>query len=245
MLTREQYIRKWVRSLKLREVRLRVDYAKARNKFVREMVKEGEAKRFIVDSYERDLQAALTQSYQATIKQFRDLTITDIGLPEKKNTLFEALMMEWLARNALTKATTIASTDIDMVTEILIEAAAEGLGVESTGRLIRKITQQTPYRAATIARTEIHNAAVTAAMETTREQSREYGVTFNKEWMAVADGRTRPEHIDADGQTVAMDEKFNIGGEMMDAPGDPSGSAENVINCRCAIRMNEVISDDF
>jgi len=32
-----------------------------------------------------------------------------------------------------------------------------------------------------------------------------------------------------------MDEPFIIGGESLDYPGDPSGSAANVINCRCSV----------
>ena len=38
-----------------------------------------------------------------------------------------------------------------------------------------------------------------------------------------------------DNQSVGLEEMFDIGGERMDHPGDPVGSAENVINCRCAI----------
>jgi len=32
-----------------------------------------------------------------------------------------------------------------------------------------------------------------------------------------------------------MDDQFTVGGELMDAPGDPNASAENVINCRCMV----------
>jgi hypothetical protein len=32
-----------------------------------------------------------------------------------------------------------------------------------------------------------------------------------------------------------MDEPFEVDGELLDYPGDPTGSAANVINCRCAV----------
>jgi len=32
-----------------------------------------------------------------------------------------------------------------------------------------------------------------------------------------------------------MDQPFIVDGESLDYPGDPSGSAANVINCRCGV----------
>jgi uncharacterized protein with gpF-like domain len=58
---------------------------------------------------------------------------------------------------------------------------------------------------------------------------------MRREWIAASGERTRSSHNAADGQTVGMDEPFIIGGESLDYPGDPSGSADNVINCRCAV----------
>ena len=56
---------------------------------------------------------------------------------------------------------------------------------------------------------------------------------LQKEWIATRDRRTRYEHIEADGQIVNMDENFVVGGQRLERPGDPSGYAWNVINCRC------------
>jgi hypothetical protein len=60
-----------------------------------------------------------------------------------------------------------------------------------------------------------------------------------KVWVATGDERTRPTHADADGQTVPLDETFQVGeGELM-YPGDESGPPEEVINCRCAVSYTE------
>ena len=98
----------------------------------------------------------------------------------------------------------------------------------------------TPYRAATVARTETHAAATFASVESVRQAERELpGLRMTKEWLATKDDRTRPEHLAADGQTVGLDEKFSVGGEAMDRPGDSSASAANVVACRCAIIFEE------
>jgi hypothetical protein len=57
------------------------------------------------------------------------------------------------------------------------------------------------------------------------------GVTHT--WNAVGDEKTRPEHLDADGQEVGLSDPFTVGGEQLDYPGDPAGSDWNILNCRC------------
>jgi hypothetical protein len=34
---------------------------------------------------------------------------------------------------------------------------------------------------------------------------------------------------------VPFNSKFSVGGESLQRPGDPNGSASNVINCRCSM----------
>ena len=50
---------------------------------------------------------------------------------------------------------------------------------------------------------------------------------LQKEWITSVDSRTRASHLAADGQIVKMEEKFIVGGQELDRPGDPSGSAKN------------------
>jgi len=57
---------------------------------------------------------------------------------------------------------------------------------------------------------------------------------LTKTWVAVMDEVTREGHAEADGQTVGIEEMFDIDGEELDFPGDDAGSPENVINCRCS-----------
>jgi len=107
---------------------------------------------------------------------------------------------------------------------------AEGLGQREIAKIISNnaptIGRQ---RGALIARTETHSAGNYGA----QKQAASTGLVLRREWIAAT--TARDSHRDANTQTVGMDEPFIIGGESLDYPGDPSGSAANVINCRCSV----------
>lgn len=86
-------------------------------------------------------------------------------------------------------------------------------------------------KAYTITRTEGHRIQQKAS-EDARQEAKNHGADIVKQWDSTLDGRTRPTHVDLDGQIKELDEPFTNG--LMYA-GDPSGSAGEVINCRCVI----------
>lgn len=85
--------------------------------------------------------------------------------------------------------------------------------------------------------------AITGAQNAGRQDSyvaaEKMGIKTRKQWIATKDNRTRHEHGVADGQTVDYDQPFDVGGEDLMFPGDPSGSPWNVYNCRCTMRTVE------
>lgn len=85
-------------------------------------------------------------------------------------------------------------------------------------------------RAQRIARTESTGATNYGAVQALKDEGRTH-----KKWVATKDKRTRPEHVQADGQIVPVDGEFEVGGYRLVMPGDPSASAHLVINCRCTI----------
>ena len=91
----------------------------------------------------------------------------------------------------------------------------------------------------------IRNArtAVTGAQNAGRQASydraKEMGLQLRKRWIATKDGRTRHEHALLDGQTVPLDKPFDIDGHKLMFPGDPTGLARLVWNCRCTMRTVE------
>lgn len=90
------------------------------------------------------------------------------------------------------------------------------------------------WRARMIVRTEILKAQNYGSA--LGEQESEWETT--KEWVSADDDRVRNSHRRVDGVIVPSDGKFVVpkrkgGFDYMTGPGDPEGSAENVINCRC------------
>lgn len=101
-------------------------------------------------------------------------------------------------------------------------------------RILRqKFSQYSKSQAERLIRTEATNAANYATLESATDM---FGQEqLQKEWMAAVDGRERPAHRIADGQIVDFKERFTVGGQLLFHPGDPAGSARNVINCRCSV----------
>lgn len=87
-------------------------------------------------------------------------------------------------------------------------------------------------RAITIARTETGTAANQSLVQAAKSSGID---NLMKEWISGDDGRTRPDHVEANGQAVALDDDFDVGGVKMSQPLDPDGPPEEVINCRCAV----------
>jgi SPP1 gp7 family putative phage head morphogenesis protein len=105
----------------------------------------------------------------------------------------------------------------------------EGLSPYDVRKRIEGLFEETyRNRAMAIARTETGIASSIAQHETYAQND-----VQKKEWLATMDDRTRPSHAEANGQIVGIDEPFQVGDAELMHPCDPSGPAEEVINCRC------------
>ena len=111
----------------------------------------------------------------------------------------------------------------------LATGTSEGWTLQQVMDAIESEAMLAPARAERIARTEILGTLNEGQLSAYTES----GVVSGKEWLSVQDDRTRDAHAEADGQTVDMDEQFDVGGEKLDCPGAADGSPENIINCRC------------
>lgn len=129
---------------------------------------------------------------------------------------------------------TIVQNYRQQINDALAKTVAEGQGQAVGGKAIRELVDITRAQANRIARTETH-AAYQAGSHAQAEDFADTGLPMLKIWMAGGDERTRPAHQEANGQTVPIDQPFVVDGEQLMHPGDPAGSAGNVINCRCAM----------
>lgn len=99
---------------------------------------------------------------------------------------------------------------------------------ELTARVKAAFKDITPGRARRIAMTE-----TSAAYGQGRHLAMTTAGVQRKRWLTSGNPNVRAAHRDADGQTVNIDAPFRVGGEALMHPGDPNGSAGNVINCHC------------
>ena len=86
--------------------------------------------------------------------------------------------------------------------------------------------------ASRIVRTEGHRITETAAYHA-QQKAKDRGADVVKIWDASLDAKTRDSHVKVDGEIRELNKKFSNG---LMFPGDPSGKAAEVINCRCRSR---------
>lgn len=99
------------------------------------------------------------------------------------------------------------------------------------------------YRSELIARTEGHRIQVQSGMDAC-QKAKDKGADVVKQWDSTLDGETRDSHRAVDGEVRELDEPFSNG---LMFPGDPSGGAAEVCNCRCALlqRARWALGYDF
>ena len=155
--------------------------------------------------------------------------------------LWETQLDSWILNNVGDRIVTITGTSqkewMRIVQNITSEALERGLSIPDTINLLNteipKEWRKTLYRAETIARTEI----LSASNEGSYFAAKSTGLDLVKVWTARLDGRERLAHREANGQMVDMDKPYIVDVEELSKPGDPKGSAENVINCRCVMQF--------
>lgn len=86
-------------------------------------------------------------------------------------------------------------------------------------------------RAKLIVRTEGNRIANAARLEAART-AKQQGADLVKQWDSTMDKKTRPHHVQLDGQVRELDEPFEVDGRKAQAPGKFDIASED-INCRC------------
>lgn len=135
----------------------------------------------------------------------------------------------------------VNQTTYDTIKELLKESYQNNESIDDIKKKLTETYDQfNKVRAQTIARTEM-NGLVNGA---SHEAYRQNGIAW-EEWL-TAPGADNPRHellAGLDGQLRRLSEPFEVGGDLMLYPGDPSGSAENTINCRCTVIPRPDIED--
>jgi len=197
-----------------------------------------------IDNYfEKGIEPLYRQMITKTARAFE--------IPEKellKASFWENLILDFLEKNGGERITEIINFSrryvIQRLRPILTQGVSNGEGIAVISRkIIADIGEYkgrlSSYRAERIARTEIVGTSNWASMNSA--QATGLGKKLKKKWLASVDGRERETHREMNSKpAIEMDELFEVrradgGFDKMQYPGDPRGSAGNVINCRCAI----------
>ena len=117
------------------------------------------------------------------------------------------------------------------ITSQISRGIAIGMSFDQVAKQLAGTTNIGFNNAVRIARTEGHRIQVQSAMDACYK-AKDKGADVVKKWDATLDGATRPSHQVVDGEIRELDEKFSNG---LMFPGDPSGGAAEVVNCRCAL----------
>jgi HK97 family phage portal protein len=124
-------------------------------------------------------------------------------------------------------------TTIDAVGRVIKQGQNEGLTTREIAQRIEESGTLQEYRSMRIAATEsvgLQNYSIIQA-------AKQSGVVQEKVWVSSRDTRVRDTHKEADGQTVPLDDVFNVGGELMHHPADFEASVAESVNCRCAVNF--------
>jgi hypothetical protein len=183
-----------------------------------------------IDNFDPEMYTIYVEEFQRVGAYYNEEVGRQIN-QKQVDSVFWTFFFGWIRRYAAVKVVQISTTTKNIIKRILKYGEEDGLSYREIAKYIKQKTPiLTMYRAARIARTEIHTGVNTSIHESVRVTNR----VKEKEWIAAMDIRTRQTHMDADGERVGMEEMYMDTGEPLRFPGDPNGSAENIINCRCS-----------
>jgi len=154
---------------------------------------------------------------------------------DKLNQAVEQAKILPAIRRALTisahKISGINQTTQNLIARTLRAGLDAGEDLNGLTRRIQIVLGSNRARALSIARTQ-----TAGAIDTGRHTGLKFAGVEVKAWVTAGDESVRSVHRQAgidytDG--IPIDQPFKVGGEFLAYPGDPSGSAANIINCRC------------
>lgn len=133
-----------------------------------------------------------------------------------------------------------------LVSQIIDSATTNGASIPDVQDQIERLftdagVQQWKNRARTVARTEVvgaYNGGLHDAFAMIADS--DPGTRYVHRWLATEDARTRPDHVEADGQVQPWGQPFRLGptgAVLMMHPHAPGAPANQVVNCRCVELM--------
>ncbi len=210
---------------------------KEKNRYIRvsaeEFKRTGQLSDRSFEEHQANMQAIFTK-YDGRIIKYINTEVLRHAPVQKKAGNWETFLRGYYLNYGADRARDVAGTTRNDIRAAIVRAYDDDGGETGAIRNILRTRGISAFRADIIARTEVHNAGMYASLTTARTIESENEVKLYKRWNPTLDDRTREEHAQmASAPAIELDELFEIGGELLERPGD--GSPENAINCRCIL----------
>lgn len=151
-------------------------------------------------------------------------------IPIDQNAAVKAIQLDSKISNGLYNS---LGVDVGELKKAIKNEVARGiatsLNYSDIARNISNTAKAPLSRAETITRTEGHRIQQQSS-DDSRNSAIKKGANLVKQWDSTLDGKTRDSHRMVDGEIREENEAFSNG---LMFPGDPSGPAAEVVNCRC------------
>lgn len=117
------------------------------------------------------------------------------------------------------------------LTSAITQGILSGDSIPDIAKRLRSVSNMNKSASIRNARTYT-TAAENKGRVDSYHEAEDMGIEMEQEWMATVDMRTRPSHVEMDGERVPVGAKFS---NECEYPGDPAGDPEEIYNCRCTL----------
>ena len=119
------------------------------------------------------------------------------------------------------------------IQSVTLQSILQGESIPNMAKRIGRTLGEKNYGTAVrYARTAM-TGAQSAGRQDSYKRAEDMGINLKRRWVATLDMRTRHEHRMLDMQVRGVDEPFEVDGEEIMYPADPSAPAHLIWNCRC------------
>jgi hypothetical protein len=151
----------------------------------------------------------------------------------KKLNIWNNDTIDFIQNKTVEQVGRIRETTRDELKYIILKGLDEDKNTDEIAQDIRRRYKHfNKVRSETIAVTEVTSISNYGSIMGAMESS----VELLKIWVTVGDKRVRDTHSQMESHPpIELTEEFTVGNSLMMYPGDPNGSASEVINCRCTL----------
>lgn len=142
-------------------------------------------------------------------------------------------------RERIQRIMSVTEARAEQIRKVIMDADASEADLEEIVNLVKGTYDQRRIWAQETAREEVAGIVNGGSFEAAKLA----GVT-TKSWLSSHDEKVRPTHRLADGQAVALELPFLVGGHPLMYPGDPLGPIQETINCRCVMLFDRAVPSD-